>query len=129
MILGLNYSIGALNVGLNNTQFGEVTWRHVDNGVNGAPVGPGGSTLPENDEDYDQTFSAKLVTDLNLNYQLNNNLSLNLAVNNLLNTYPDVIDTKGDMITDLGGRFKYPWEVNQFGFMGTNIQGTVSYSF
>ena len=129
MILSLNYSIGALNVGLNNTQFGEVTWRHVDNGVNGAPVGPGGSTLPENDEDYDQTFSAKLVTDLNLNYQLNNNLSLNLAVNNLLNTYPDVIDTKGDMITDLGGRFKYPWEVNQFGFMGTNIQGTVSYSF
>ena len=129
MILSLNYSMGALNVGLNNTQFGEVTWRHVDNGVNGAPVGPGGSTLPENDEDYDQTFSAKLVTDLNLNYQLNNNLSLNLAVNNLLNTYPDVIDTKGDMITDLGGRFKYPWEVNQFGFMGTNIQGTVSYSF
>ena len=129
MILSLNYSMGALNVGLNNTQFGEVTWRHVDNGVNGAPVGPGGSTLPENDEDYDQTFSAKLVTDLNLNYQLNKNLSLNLAVNNLLNTYPDVIDTKGDMITDLGGRFKYPWEVNQFGFMGTNIQGTVSYSF
>ena len=129
MILSLNYSMGALNVGLNNTQFGEVTWRHVDNGVNGAPVGPGGSTLPENDEDYDQTFSAKLVTDLNLNYQLNNNLSLNLAVNNLLNTYPDVIDTKGDMITDLGGRFKYPWEVNQFGFMGTNIQGTVSYNF
>lgn len=129
MILSLNYSMGALNIGLNNTQFGEVTWKHVDNGINGAPVGPGGSTLPTNDEDYDQTFSAKLVTDLNLNYQLNDNLSLNLAVNNLLNTYPDVIDTKGDMITDLGGRFKYPWEVNQFGFMGTNILGTVSYSF
>jgi iron complex outermembrane receptor protein len=129
MILSLNYSMGALNIGLNNTQFGEVTWKHVDNGVNGAPVGPGGSTLPTNDEDYDQTFSAKLVTDLNLNYQLNDNLSLNLAVNNLLNVYPDVIDTKGDMITDLGGRFKYPWEVNQFGFMGTNILGTVSYSF
>lgn len=129
MILSLNYSMGALNIGLNNTQFGEVTWKHVDNGINGAPVGPDDSTLPTNDEDYDQTFSAKLVTDLNLNYQLNDNLSLNLAVNNLLNKYPDVIDTKGDMITDLGGRFKYPWEVNQFGFMGTNILGTVSYSF
>ena len=129
MILSLNYSMGALNIGLNNTQFGEVTWKHVNNGINGAPVGPDDSTLPTNDEDYDQTFSAKLVTDLNLNYQLNDNLSLNLAVNNLLNKYPDVIDTKGDMITDLGGRFKYPWEVNQFGFMGTNILGTVSYSF
>ena len=87
------------------------------------------NTLPVNDEDYDQTFSAKLITDLNLNYQFRDNLSLNLAINNLANVYPDVIDTKGDMITDLGGRFKYPWEVNQFGFTGTNILGTLSYNF
>jgi iron complex outermembrane receptor protein len=40
-----------------------------------------------------------------------------------------VIDTKGDFVTDLGGRFKYPWEVNQFGFMGTNFMGTISYDF
>ena len=110
-ILGLDYSMGNLTIGLNNTQFGEVTWQH-------------GS-----DESKDQTFSAKLITDLNVNYQLNDNLSLNLAVNNLANVYPDVIDTKGDFVTDLGGRFKYPWEVNQFGFMGTNILGTISYSF
>jgi iron complex outermembrane receptor protein len=32
-------------------------------------------------------------------------------VNNLLNVYPDLLDTKGDVVTDLGGRFKY--EVNQ----------------
>ena len=111
LILGLDYSMGNLTIGLNNTQFGEVTWQH-------------GS-----DESKDQTFSAKLITDLNVNYQLNDNLSLNLAVNNLANVYPDVIDTKGDFVTDLGGRFKYPWEVNQFGFMGTNILGTISYSF
>ena len=110
-ILGLDYSMGNLTIGLNNTQFGEVTWQH-------------GS-----DESKDQTFSAKLINDLNVNYQLNDNLSLNLAVNNLANAYPDVIDTKGDFVTDLGGRFEYPWEVNQFGFMGTNILGTVSYSF
>ena len=111
MILGLNYSMGALNIGLNNTQFGEVTWQHAS------------------DSSMDQTFSAKLVTDLNVNYQLNDNLSLNLSVNNLLNVYPDVINTGGDFVTDLGGRFKYPWEVNQFGFMGTNILGSVSYDF
>jgi iron complex outermembrane receptor protein len=111
LILGLDYSMGNLTIGLNNTQFGEVTWQH-------------GS-----DPSKDQTFSAKLITDLNMNYQLNDNLSLNLAVNNLANVYPDVIDTKGDFVTDLGGRFKYPWEVNQFGFMGTNILGTISYSF
>ena len=111
IILGLNYTMGALKVGLNNTQFGEVKWQHAS------------------DESKDQTFSAKLVTDLNLNYSFTNNLSLNVAVNNLGNVYPDVIDTKGDFVTDLGGRFKYPWEVNQFGFMGTTVSGTISYNF
>ena len=52
LILGLDYSMGNLTIGLNNTQFGEVTWQH-------------GS-----DESKDQTFSAKLITDLNVNYQL-----------------------------------------------------------
>jgi len=111
LILGLDYSMGNLSIGLNNTQFGEVTWQHAS------------------DASMDQTFSAKLVTDLNLNYQVSDNLSVNLALNNLLNVYPDVIDTKGDFVTDLGGRFKYPWEVNQFGFMGTNFMGTISYDF
>jgi iron complex outermembrane receptor protein len=103
--------MGNLSIGLNNTQFGEVTWQHAS------------------DASMDLTFSAKLVTDLNLNYQVSDNLSVNLALNNLLNVYPDVIDTKGDFVTDLGGRFKYPWEVNQFGFMGTNFMGTISYDF
>ena len=111
LLLGLDYSMGKLSVGLNNTQFGEVTWQHAS------------------DPSMDQTFSSKLVTDLNLNYQVSDNLSVNLALNNLLNVYPDVIDTKGDFVTDLGGRFKYPWEVNQFGFMGTNFMGTISYDF
>ena len=111
LILGLDYSMGKLSVGLNNTQFGEVTWQHAS------------------DASMDQTFSSKLVTDLNLNYQVSDNLSVNLALNNLLNVYPDVIDTKGDFVTDRGGRFKYPWEVNQFGFMGTNFMGTISYDF
>jgi len=111
LILGLDYSMGKLSVGLNNTQFGEVTWQHAS------------------DASMDQTFSSKLVTDLNLNYQVSDNISVNFALNNLLNVYPDVIDTKGDFVTDLGGRFKYPWEVNQFGFMGTNFMGTISYDF
>jgi iron complex outermembrane receptor protein len=42
-------------------------------------------------------------------------------VNNLFNVYPDLLDTKGDVVTDLGGRFKYAWEVNQFGFSGTTF--------
>ena len=54
---------------------------------------------------------------------------MHASVNNLLNVYPDAINTRGDFVTDLGGRFKYPWEVNQFGFNGTTINGGITFKF
>jgi len=33
------------------------------------------------------------------------------------------------LIKDIGGRFKHPWEVNQFGFNNTIITGGVSFCF
>jgi iron complex outermembrane receptor protein len=129
VLLGLNYEIGKFNVNLNNTYFGEVSWKHSNNGLNGAPLGPGGSNLPIEDSAYDQTFAGKIITDLNFSYNFSNKISANISVNNLLNVYPDVIDTKGDFVTDLGGRFKYPWEVNQFGFNGTVINGGLTFKF
>ncbi len=107
LILTLGYGLGKLDAVLNNTLFGEVTWQHAT------------------DPSKDQTFGAKWVTDLYLNYDLKKNISLGLAVNNLFNVYPDPIDPKGDFVTDLGGRFKYPWEVNQFGFNGTNFSANL----
>jgi iron complex outermembrane receptor protein len=129
ILLGFNYEIGKFNVNLNNTYFGEVTWQHSNNGLNGAPLGPGGTNLPTEDSAYDQTFAGKIITDLNLNYKFSDCISANLSVNNLLDVYPDEIDTKGDFVTDLGGRFKYPWEVNQFGFNGTTINGGLTFKF
>lgn len=128
-ILGLDYSIAKWNFVLNNTYFGEVTWQHSDNGLNGAPLGPGGSLLPADDEAYDQTFSGKVLTDLIVNYRFNKHIAVFASVNNLFNVYPDTIETQGDFVTDLGGRFKYPWEVNQFGFNGTIINGGLSFTF
>ena len=128
-ILGLNYELGKFNFILNNTYFGEVTWQHSNNGLNGAPLGPGGSLLPENDEAYDQTFGGKVLTDLIVNYRFNKHIAIFASVNNLFNVYPDTIETQGDFVTDLGGRFKYPWEVNQFGFNGTIINGGLSFTF
>ncbi len=55
---------------------------------------------------------------MNVEYRLNETVRLGAGVNNLLNVYPEKIDNKGDVLTDLGGRFQYPWEVNQFGFNG-----------
>ena len=108
---GLNLNLNKVNVNLNNTYFGEVTWRH------------------PSDESLDQTFSGKVLTDLILAYRITENININLTANNILNVYPDVIESGGDFDTDLGGRFKYPWEVNQFGFMGSMYKLGVNFKF
>jgi len=118
MTIGLAYNMGNLSIALNNTRFGEVTWKHA-----------GGDETLDYDDATDQIFSAKMLTDLNLSYQVNDMIGLNLAINNLGDVYPDEINTKGDFEADLGGRFQYPWEVNQFGFSGMTIQGGLSVQF
>ena len=111
VILGAIYDMNPISIGVTGTQFGEVTWQHAS------------------DPSKDQTFSAKILLDLNVAYKVNSELTLNFMVNNLMGVYPDVIDTKGDFVTDLGGRFKYPWEVNQFGFNGRVFLATANVSF
>lgn len=107
----VDLDLGKLNVNLNNTYFGDVTWRH--------PANPA----------FDQTFSSKVLTDLIVGYDVTDNFGLAIIVNNLLDVYPDEINTFGDFETDLGGRFRYPWEVNQFGFMGTVAKLRVNFRF
>ncbi|NRS89811.1 iron complex outermembrane receptor protein [Flavobacterium sp. 7E] len=111
VLLGANYDFKKATFILNNTYFGEVTWQHAT------------------DPGKDQTFSGKILTDLGIAYKITNTISANAMVNNLFNVYPDVIDTKGDVVTDLGGRFKYPWEVNQFGFNGTTFTAGLNFKF
>lgn len=110
-LVGFNYGVGKFNTNLSFTRFGEVTWRHASDPAN------------------DQTFSAKVITDLNLSYKLSDQATFGLTVNNLFNVFPDAIETNGDVVTDLGGRFKYPWEVNQFGFLGTVVSGKLNFRF
>jgi len=110
-MLKLTYKLNDWTFSLAKTRFGEVTWQH------------------GTDETKDQTFAAKVITDLNINYRASDRVNLNFAVNNLMDVYPDKIDTKGDVVTNLGGRFDYPWEVNQFGFMGRIYSAKVSVNF
>ena len=111
ILLGLTYDISDFTITLNNTYFGEVTWQH--------------ATDPNND----QTFSGKVITDLNVNYAFTEKISAFLGANNLFNIFPDEIDPKGDVGTNVGGRFRYPWEVNQFGFSGTIINTGIRAKF
>ncbi len=127
VLLGIDYNISEWNFALNNTYFGEVSWQHSNNGLNGVDLGNG--PLPLDDAAYDQTFSGKVITDLIIGYNFSDRISGNIAINNLLNVYPDEIDTKGDFVTDLGGRFRYPWEVSQFGFNGTILNAGLTFKF
>jgi iron complex outermembrane receptor protein len=126
VVLGLSYDFNPVKVGLNSTYFGEVTWKHVNNGLNGVDLGNG--PLPTDDAAYDQTFGAKVIFDLNLRYAITPQIAFSFMINNLLDTYPDKIDTKGDFVTNLGGRFVYPWEVNQFGFNGRVFLATLNFT-
>ncbi len=110
-LLGFDYEISKWNFSLNNTYFGEVSWKHATN--------------PDND----QTFAGKVITDVIINFEFSKHVSIFASVNNLFNVYPDEIDPGDDFEVDLGGRFKYPWEVNQFGFNGTIISGGLSFNF
>lgn len=111
LLLAFDYGLGKFSSGLSFTRFGEVIWRHAT------------------DPDKDQVFSAKIITDLNLKYKLSPTASFGLTIQNLLDVYPDEVEAKGDPITNLGGRFKYAWEVNQFGYLGTVISARISLKF
>ena len=111
ILLGLNFSYDKFNFIVNNTYFGEVKWQHAS------------------DPKKDQIFAGKIITDLGFNYKFSEKISALLSINNLLNVYPDVVETKGDPATDVGGRFKYAWDVNQFGFNGTVANIGLSYKF
>ena len=109
--LGINYEMADFSIALNNSYFGDVTWQHAT------------------DTAKDQTFSAKFLTDIIASYQYSRVFSFNLAVNNLLNVYPDEIDAKGDVMTDLGGRYLYSTQLNQFGINGMNVRAGVTARF
>lgn len=110
-LIAFNYGLNKFTGGLSFTRFGEVTWKHATDPIK------------------DQTFSAKIITDINLGYKISPTATFGLTVQNLLDIYPDEVNAKGDPITNLGGRFKYAWEVNQFGYLGTVISARISLKF
>ncbi|RYE31279.1 MAG: TonB-dependent receptor [Sphingobacteriales bacterium] len=67
-------------------------------------------------ETLDQTFDAKIVTDLSLSYQVAKYLGLTVGANNLFNEYQDLHTHSGNMSL---GRFIYSRRVQQMGFNGS----------
>ncbi len=74
-ILGIDYTLGKLNVNLYNTLFGSTSFQDLDNG---------GSVM----ENIKATFTPAVVTDLSVGYAFSKNVSATVNVNNLLNVLP-----------------------------------------
>ncbi|MEO9967717.1 MAG: TonB-dependent receptor [Reichenbachiella sp.] len=112
IILGLSYEISDFVIGLTNTRFGEVT------------ITP----TPALGEAFEQVLSAKVVTDISLDYKLGNNLSLSAKVNNIFDVYQDATDASTGT-TQAEKRFTYSSEVQQMGQFGTNFRLGFNYKF
>ncbi len=110
--VGISYKTGGLRLNFNNTYFGEV------------------SEIHPNNVSLDQVYAGKMITDLVIGYDINDKINVNLTANNLFNVYPDELrNGDQDFNVNLGGRFRYPWHVNQFGFMGGMIKAGATIKF
>lgn len=112
MILSCAYQLNAFNFLLRNTYFGQVAaW--------------------ENDPVFDQTFSSKVITDVQFSCRLNKRFSASLGFNNLFNVYPDEIKEINELNTNLsfGGQIPYSRTANQFGFNGMNYYARLQFKF
>jgi iron complex outermembrane recepter protein len=116
--LTLNYKRKKIGAMLRNVYFGQV--KYVD--INPNPVF---NYATQQAESLDQTFGAKVITDLTLSYQLTSNINLTIGGNNILNVYPDK-QTHSDNVSY--GRFPYSRRVQQFGFNGAYYFGRLIFS-
>lgn len=115
-------------------RFGEVTSLN--------PTDPVLVNLPPQ---LDQTYSAKWITDLTINYNFTKNISAAIGANNIFDVYPDkaYIDPRnnennlsGDPASNYtgsrdntsNGRFVYSRAVPQFGYNGRYVFGKLTYS-
>ncbi|HTE28033.1 TonB-dependent receptor [Flavitalea sp.] len=120
--LAFNYKYGKFGAMLRFVRFGKVTY--LDPTIN--PANP--AAFPVNAftgkaETLDQTFDAKIVTDLSVSYQVAKYLGLTIGANNLFNEYQDMHLHSGNMSL---GRFIYSRRVQQMGFNGSYFFGRLS---
>lgn len=88
-----------------------------------------------------QTYSAEIVTDLRLNYDLSESFSVNIGGNNIFDVTPDentignsrsgAIENgpDGELIVDSNGVFRFSRRAAPFGFNGAYYYAGVSYKF
>jgi len=98
VILLLDYNRGKFDVQLRNTRFGNTKFVFVPDSAN-----------------YDQSFSAKILTDLIISFHPQKEITVSIGANNLFDVYPDRIRNPENTAD---GRNIYAMESQPFGFNG-----------
>jgi iron complex outermembrane receptor protein len=96
-LLGLDWMWNRFHVTLNNIRYGKVesvafaslTPARIDAVTPGFDIRLAPTDPASANSQVIQSFSAKIITDLELGYQVTDNLTLSVGVNNLFDVYPD----------------------------------------
>ncbi len=113
--LSFNYKISKFGVMLRFVRFGQVTY--LDGGNSADPFLPvtALNAFTGQNAVTDQTFDAKVITDLSLTYDISSFLSATIGANNLFDVYQDLQTHSSNMSN---GRFVYSRRVEQMGYNG-----------
>jgi iron complex outermembrane receptor protein len=104
----LVYEVGPLLARVAATHFGKIT------------------TVAPQLAEQDQTFSAKLVTDVSLAYRLSRAIEFQVGANNLFDVYPDLVS---DPRLTNDGTVPYSRFATQFGFNGASYFAALNFKF
>ena len=115
--LNLTYDRKWFNAGLSFTRFSEVKLLDYQMYEGVADYGSFADQITAATD----TYSAKMVTDLTLGFQLSKSLKLNIGGNNIFNIYPD----QQDDWVEAGGY----WDAVQMGFSGAYYYARLGFNF
>ncbi len=120
IILGSILRVGNLSTNLTFTRFGKIDYVH--------PSSAEVANAWNNDvlEIRDQTFSPKILTDLDLTYTIYENVEIGIGGTNIMNVYPDRHTHSGNYS---GGMFPYSRRVSQFGIAGAGYYAKANFKF
>jgi iron complex outermembrane receptor protein len=123
--LTVNYKAGKFGAMLRGVRFGEVTYWDPTIDPNKPDAWPV-NTLTGQKETLDQTFGAKIVTDLALSYDVVKGIGVTIGANNVLDVYQDKHTHSGNVSS---GRFVYSRRVQQMGFNGRYLFARINFNF
>ncbi|MCI4670033.1 MAG: TonB-dependent receptor [Bacteroidia bacterium] len=120
IILGANLKLGGFTINVNATRFGEIQYIH--------PIAdPRANAWKDGAiETLDQTFSPKILTDVDLSYDIVEGVRIGIGGSNIFNVYPDRHTHSANYG---GGMFPYSRRVSQFGLSGAGFYGRLNFNF